>query len=185
MKRLMTGRATTVLTLLLLVLSAAHSASAQTPNEIPEVEQSNQESNWRTLLNLAPEQVREIRAIRRANRLEWQAARRRVREALGALDQAIYSDGASEAVIEQRSREVAEAQAAEVHLRAMTELSIRRVLTPEQLDTFRKVRNQHRLRAAEERRRRGAGANALDDSQRRPLLTPRRRRNVLRGRIRP
>src|SRR5215211_1906226 len=102
MKSLLIKRAATVLTLLLLAVSAAHSASAQTPEEMPEVEQSNQESNWRTLLKLTPEQVKQIRAIRRANRLEWQAARQRVRQALGALDQAIYSDDASEAVIEQR-----------------------------------------------------------------------------------
>jgi len=185
MKSLLTRRAATVLTLLLLAVSAAHSVSAQTADEMPEVEQSRQESNWRTLLNLTPDQVRQIRAIRRANRFEWQAARQRVRQAVGALDQAIYSDDASEAVIEQRAREVAEAQAAEVRLRAMTELSIRRVLTPEQLDTFRTVRQQHRLRAAEERRRPGAGANALGDAPRRTLLNPRRRRNLLPGRIRP
>ena len=184
MKSLLTRRAAVVLTLLLLVVSAAHSVSAQTADETPEVAQSNQDSNWRTLLNLTPEQVRQIRAIRRANRLEWQAARQRVRESLRALDQAIYSDDASEAVIEQRAREVAEAQTAEVHMRAMTELSIRRVLTPAQLNAFRTIRQQ-RVRAAEERRRLGAGANALDGAQRRPLLNPRRRRNLLPGRIRP
>ncbi|HYG82848.1 MAG TPA: Spy/CpxP family protein refolding chaperone [Pyrinomonadaceae bacterium] len=184
MKRLLTRRAATVLALLLLAVSSTYSASAQTQDETPEIEQSGQESNWRTLLNLTPEQVRQIRAIRRANRLEWQAARQRVRNALGALDQAIYSDDASEAVIEQRAREVAEAQAAQVHLRAMTELSIRRVLTPAQLDTFRAIRGR-RARAAEERRRLGAGANALGDTGRRPLLNPRRRRNALRERIRP
>lgn len=184
MKSLLTRRAAVLLTLLLLAVSTAHSVSAQTQDETPEVEQNNQESNWRTLLDLTPEQVRQIRAIRRANRLEWQAARQRVRASLGALDQAIYSDDASESVIEQRAREVAEAQAAEVHLRAMTELNIRRVLTPAQLDAFRTIRQQ-RVRAAAERRRLGAGTNALDGAQRRPLLNPRRRRNLLPGRIRP
>lgn len=202
MKSLLTRRAAaTVLTLLLLAVSAVHSVSAQTADEKPEAEQSQQESNWRTLLNLTPDQVRQIREIRRANRLEWQAARQRVRAALGALDQAIYSDDASEAVIEQRAREVAEAQSSEVHLRAMTELSIRRVLTPAQLDTFRTIRQQRRVRAAEERRRLRARPSLGDtrlenpasgepparegNTQRRTLLNPRRRRNLLRGRIRP
>ncbi|HEY0377093.1 MAG TPA: Spy/CpxP family protein refolding chaperone [Pyrinomonadaceae bacterium] len=198
MKRLLTRRAATLLVLLLLAVSAAHSASAQTPDETPEAEQSGQESNWRTQLNLTPEQVREIRAIRRANRLQLQAVRQRLRDSLAALDQAIYSDGASEAVVEQRAREVAEAQAAQVHLRAMTELSIRRVLTPAQLDTFRTIR-QRRASAAEERRRqRAATAGALGgarvdgetppaegDAERRTLLNRRGRRGVLPGRIRP
>src|SRR5215213_11262720 len=147
MKRFLTRQAAIVTALCLLALSAAHSAYAQTQEDAPEVEQSRQESNLRTLLNLTPEQVRQIRAIRRANRVEWQAARQRLRDARLALDQAIYSDDASEAAVAQRAREVAEAQAAEVRLRALTELSIRRVLTPEQLNTFRSIREQ-RLRAA-------------------------------------
>jgi Spy/CpxP family protein refolding chaperone len=170
-----------VLAFCLLAVLAAHSTYAQTPDDAPEVEQ---ESNWVTKLSLTPEQVRQIRAIRRANRAEWQAARLRLRDARLALDQAIYSDDANEAVVEQRAVEVAAAQAAEVRLRALTELSIRRVLTPEQLNTFRTIREQ-RLRAAQERRRAGAGAEALGAERRRPLLNPGRRRTLLPGRIRP
>jgi Spy/CpxP family protein refolding chaperone len=200
MKRLLTRRAAAaVLALLLLAVAGAHSVSAQTPDETPEAEQSNQDSNWSTLLDLTPEQVRQIRAIRRANRLQLQATRQRVRDSLAALDQAIYSDGANEAVVEQRAREVAEAQAAQVHLRAMTELSIRRVLTPAQLDTFRTFR-QRRASAVEERRRqraedggalRGARVDGETPSteggaqQRRTLLNRRGRRGILPGRIRP
>ncbi|HEX8748784.1 MAG TPA: hypothetical protein VF717_16545, partial [Pyrinomonadaceae bacterium] len=47
---------------------------------------------------------------------------------------------ADEAVVEQRARELAEAQAAQVRLQAFVELSVRRVLTPEQLQTFRDLR---------------------------------------------
>jgi Spy/CpxP family protein refolding chaperone len=182
MKRLLTRHAATVLALCLLAIAATHGASAQTPDDTPEVEEINQESNWRTLLNLTPDQLGRIRAIRRANRGEWQAARLRLRQARLALDQAIYSDDASEAVVEQRAREVAEAHAAEVRLRAQMELGIRRVLTPEQLETFRTIREQ-RLRAAQERRRANAGDRALGGARRRPLLN--RRRPLLPGRIRP
>jgi hypothetical protein len=69
-----------------------------------------------------------------------------------ALDQAIYSDTVNEVEIEQRARDLAAAQSAEVRLRAMTELNIRRVLTAEQLNTFRMIRQQ-RMRDAQMRRR--------------------------------
>lgn len=184
MKRFLTRQAATVLALCLLAVSCALSASAQTADEAPLAEQNRQESNLRTLLNLTPEQVRQIRAVRRENRPEWQAARQRLREARLALDQAIYSDDASDAVVEQRAREVAEAQAAEVRLRALTELGIRRVLTPEQLNTFRAVREQRRQAAGEKQRARAA-ARALGRERRRPLPSQRQRPAPLPGGIRP
>lgn len=185
MKRLLMRQAATVVALLLLAVSGAHSASAQTPDETPEAGQSNQDSNWRTLLNLTPEQVRQIRAIRRASRLQLQAARQRVRDSLAALDHAIYSDDASEAAVEQRARDVAEAQAAQVHLRAMTELSIRRVLTPAQLDTFRAIRQRAAAGALGGARLEGETPPTEADAPRRTLLNRRARRGVLPGRIRP
>jgi hypothetical protein len=69
-------------------------------------------------------------------------ATERLRSAQRALDEAIYADAPSEAVIEERARELAEAQAAAARLRALTELSIRRVLTPEQLSLLRTLRQQ-------------------------------------------
>ena len=118
----------------------------------PEVAQGNQDANWVTALGLTPDQVAKIRAIRQQNRVEWQAAKQRMNQAQRALDQAIYSDDTSEAVIEQRVSEVAQAQAAEVRLRVRTELGIRRVLTPQQLNTFRMIRQQ-RIREAQMNRR--------------------------------
>jgi Spy/CpxP family protein refolding chaperone len=201
------------LLLLLLNLSAAQTL-AQTPDEaMPEdAAQGNQDANWVTALGLTPEQIDRIRAIRQQNRVEWQAAKQRVHQAQRALDQAIYSDDVSEAVIEQRSREVAEAQAAEVRMRAMTELGIRRVLTPQQLNTFRTIRQQ-RIREAQMKRRmenanqqsplngrrRGNGMNAplmndrtnsqpagqQGDRGPNPLIGPRQRRGGLPRRIRP
>jgi len=51
-----------------------------------------------------------------------------------------------ESVIEERAREVGVALAAVMRLRALTELKIRRVLTPEQLATFRELQNRARTR---------------------------------------
>jgi len=133
---------------------SASTTLAQTEDEIPQEEtaQGNQDANWIDVLGLTPDQINRIRGIRQQNSLEWQAARRRLNQAQRALDQAIYSDEANETVIEERAREVATAHAADVRLRAQTELSIRRVLTPQQLSTFRMVRRQ-RIRQAQLRRR--------------------------------
>lgn len=141
---------------LLLLAVSGHKASAQGNEEgaPPAVGQENQEANWVTMLGLTPDQIARIREIRQQNRLEWQAAKQRLNQAQRALDRAIYSDDASEAVIEQRAGEVAEAQAAEVRLRARTELGIRRVLTPQQLNTFRQIREE-RIRQAQMNRRMG------------------------------
>lgn len=212
MKKLLLKQAGALITFFLFLLALSSSdALAQNANDAPqaEVEQGEQDANWATALNLTPDQVARIRTIRQQNRSEWQAAKQRVNQAQRALDQAIYSDDANEAVIEQRTREVAEAQSAQVRLRAMTELSIRRVLTPAQLNTFRTIRQQ-RIRAAQIRRRlqnrrplgdrymengtnqtspldrnegrpAGGGQGGRDAS---PVLAPRRRRGGFR-RIRP
>lgn len=194
--------------LFLLVISTSR-ALAQTPGEgpPPEAGQDDQTQNWQGALNLTPDQVGKIRSILEEKKLERQTAGRRLNQALRALDEAIYSDNATEAVIEQRAREVAEAQVAQVRLRAMTELNIRRVLTPDQLSTFRKIRQEH-IRAQREQRlengnqqrplkndrlensvqRNAGGRNATDGQGGRnsnPPLTPRERRALFGRRIRP
>ena len=154
MNRLFTRQTAIAISLFLFLFSVTISqVFAQTVDEPTQAEtpQGNQDANWVTALGLSPDQVGRIRRIRQENRFEWQNARQRLNQAQRALDQAIYSDEASDIVIEQRAREVAEAQAAEVRLRAMTELSIRRVLTPQQLNTFRTIRQQ-RIREAQIRR---------------------------------
>ena len=129
-------------------------ALAQTADETQQAEtgQGQRDANWATALGLTPDQIARIRAIRQQNRADRQMARQRLNEAQRALDEAIYSDEVNENLIEQRAREVAEAQADDVRWRALTELSIRRVLTPQQLDTFRTIRQQ-RIREAQIKRR--------------------------------
>jgi Spy/CpxP family protein refolding chaperone len=93
-------------------------------------------------LNLSPEQVGQMRAIQGESVPLAKEFTQRLNRARRALDEAIYSDTVDEALIEQRARDVAEAQAALVRLRAQTELRVRRVLTPEQLQTFRDLRRE-------------------------------------------
>jgi len=146
MKKLFTRQTATIaLTLFMFLLAApASQVFAQTAGEAAQGDtvQGSPDADWVTALGLTPDQIGSIRAIRRQNRLELQTARQRLAQARRALDEAIYSDDTNDALIEQRTREVGEAQTAEVRLRARTELGIRRVLTPQQLGTFRTIRQQ-------------------------------------------
>ena len=156
MKKLLTRQTPVItLTLFLFLFGAFVSRTfAQTADDATQAEtgQGQRDANWATALGLTPDQIARIRTIRQQNRADRQMTRQRLNQAQRALDEAIYSDDANEDVIEQRAREVAEAQAADVRLRAMTELSIRRVLTPQQLNIFRTIRLQ-RIREAQIKRR--------------------------------
>src|SRR6185295_1111262 len=63
-------------------------------------------------LNLTPEQREQIRTIRQQNQAERAAMNERVRETNRALELVLDSDSPEEAVVEQRMREAAAAQAA-------------------------------------------------------------------------
>ena len=78
------------------------------------------------------------------NKEERQSVNRRVREANVALDQALDAEPTDEAVIDQRLRELATAQAAQMRMRIYTELKIRRELRPEQIAILRRLRLQAR-----------------------------------------
>ncbi|MET0623386.1 MAG: Spy/CpxP family protein refolding chaperone [Pyrinomonadaceae bacterium] len=106
-------------------------------------------------LNLSRAQRIQLREIRRQREPETRELVRRVRLARRALDEAIYSDAAEDSLVEQRAGELATAQAALVRLRAATELKVRRVLTAEQLQTFRELRRQAQQRQLLQRRRAG------------------------------
>ncbi|MBA2340587.1 MAG: Spy/CpxP family protein refolding chaperone [Pyrinomonadaceae bacterium] len=96
------------------------------------------------LLNLTPAQLAQIRRIRQENQRELRLSIQRTREAQRALDEAIYSETADERVIEERARQLSEAQAVHTRLRALTELRVRRVLTSQQLSVFRDLQMQRR-----------------------------------------
>ena len=93
-------------------------------------------------LGLAAEQIEQIRQINADRRPLMQEAQKRFREASRALDAAIYADQVNEADIDTRLKDVQTAQAEVARIRSMNELSIRRVLTPEQLARFREMRQR-------------------------------------------
>jgi len=95
-------------------------------------------------LNLSPEQRERIRAIREQLQEERAAINQRLGETNRALEVALDADNPDESVVEQRLREVAAAQAAATRMRVFSEVRIRRVLTPEQLNTLRTLRQNAR-----------------------------------------
>lgn len=166
--RLAIAAASVVLTLLLLLFSPA-AARAQENGGQEAGAQNNQAGDIVRQLNLTPEQVQKIREIRESNKEERRAINQRLRQAQFALERAIYDENGDEAIIEERLRELSEAQRAAVRMRALTELNIRRVLTPEQLTTLRALRQQARI-TAERNRRLRAGQNRQQDGVNRPNL---------------
>lgn len=132
-------------------------------------------------LNLSPAQVSQMREIREQSVPQAKELTRRLNQARRALDESIYSDSLDESLVQQRAREVAEAQAALVQLRAQTELRVRRVLTPEQLQTFRELRIRARRQQRIERRlERGLPARRRDaPADQTPEARPLQRRRAL------
>lgn len=147
------GAASVLFFFLLLIIFSPAQVFAQGEPETPQAQidarRPNRDGDLVRQLNLSPEQIEKIRAIREGNRELRRQIGQRIRAARVALDRAIYVENADETVVEQRARELAEAQSAQVRLQALAELSVRRILTPEQLQTFRNLR----LRAERRNRR--------------------------------
>ena len=170
--------------LLFAVFFSSAIASAQVENQQPlnNPNQQTQEKPAQNLkldevLELTKEQRIQIREIRQRMQPQNQMVNRRVQIARRALDEAIYADEPDEALIEQRARELAEAQTEQVKARATTEYQIRRVLTNEQLKKFRFLRmmmmRQDRLR---QQLKRAEQDRTLRDNQQ-PMLRPRQNPN--------
>jgi Spy/CpxP family protein refolding chaperone len=113
-------------------------------------------------LNLTPEQREQIRSIRMDNSSERAAIKNQLAEANRALEEALNSDAPEEALVEQRLRELASAQAAAMRLRVLTEIRIRRVLTIEQRKVLRSMQQE-----AQQARRERRLDNALERQERR------------------
>jgi len=143
---------------LALLLSPLCARAAAQEQEGPEARpsatprQPAREINLMQWLNLTREQRQRLREIRQQSEPELRDLARRVRLARRALDEAVYADAADEALVEQRSRELAVLQNLLTHTRAVTEMKVRRVLTDEQLRLFRNLRRQAQRRQMLQRR---------------------------------
>lgn len=135
-------------------------------------------------LNLTPEQIQKIRGINSELKDQRLAANQHLRLAQRALAEAIESPNPDEKLIDQRSQEVADAQAATIRLRSLTEARVLQVLTPEQRIRLREMRQRNqalRRDGGQQLPRNGLGRRP-DGLQRNTNtaqpLTPRQRRLI-------
>jgi Spy/CpxP family protein refolding chaperone len=168
-----TPRAAALAALLLLVCAAA--TTAQTPSDDSQPPAREETARPRReaagpdlvrALNLSNEQRTEIARIRSEVAPQTRAANQRVRRARLALEEAVYAPAADESLIEQRAAEVAAAEGARVRLRSQTELRIRRLLSPEQLNAFRELRLRALARQQQRLNRRPAQGRLPRDERR-------------------
>ena len=117
------------------------SAQDNQDDDMPPAEQQRRPNLLREL-GLTQEQMSQIREINQSNRQNIKAAQEKVADTRMKLDQAIYAEKVDEATVQIRLREFQDAQAEVAKIRATTEFSIRKVLTPDQLLRFRVLRQR-------------------------------------------
>jgi len=171
------------------VTAPAQSPSTQSPVEPAQTQTQtpgNQATEPLRQLNLTPDQIQKIRGINAELKDQRQTAGQKLRLAQRALAEAIESPTPNEALIEQRSHELADAQAATIRLRSLTEARILQVLTPEQRIRLREIRLQNQAARREANQQQpGNGANRRQRGLQRgvnanPLLSPNQRKQIRR-----
>lgn len=105
-----------------------------------EFAERSERPNLLQALGLSQDQVRQIRLMNRDRKPAMEAAQMRLREANRALDMAIYGDALDEANVQAKLLQFQSAQAEVARIRFESELSLRKILTPEQLLRFRTLR---------------------------------------------
>ncbi len=121
---------------------------------------ANRSEVLRRELRLSPEQMRQIREVNVSIRPRMREAQKAFRLARRDLDAAIYADNLDEEALRIRVKDVVEAQAEVTRLRTMSEVAVRKILSPEQLVRFRELRlrfqriAEEKAKAAERRRTR-------------------------------
>lgn len=137
----------------------AQTSTPQNPSEPGQTQtQATQVPDF-AQLNLSPDQIQRIRAINGELRDQRQAANQKLRQARRALAEAVESPTPNETLIEQRSHELADAQATTIRLNSLAEARILQVMTPEQRVRLKEMRqrNQALRREANQQQLPGSG----------------------------
>lgn len=150
------------ITTLLSIGLAAVAAQEPVSNEMqPAMKPGEIRNNAIRQLGLSRDQLQQIRRLNMDRKPQMDAAQMRLREANQALDEAIYSDTVNEAEFQRRLRDFQAAQAEVARIRFAGEFGVRRVLTPDQLVRFRRLRQRF-----EDARQPGLVRRAEQDSMR-------------------
>lgn len=170
-----------ILTVVMLFLFALSSYSqdpqaTETPKQPFAASPDQTRADMLAELGLTRDQFQQLRRMNAERRPLVEAANKRFREANRSLDQVIYGDAVDEGEFRMRLKEFQDAQAEVARIRFENELTLRRVLTPDQLIKFRAVRQ----RFAEERKTRNQQMKALEQ-QDRPLRKIRQLRQMNRN----
>lgn len=146
------------------MLAVSLSAAGQEPQPDIQPGEQRQEGarpNLFAELGLTREQMQQIRRINQLRRPRMMEAQNRLRVANRELDATIYRDAFNEEEFQSKLKALQAAQAEVARLRFESELSIRRILTPEQLIRFRELRQKFAEERQENRQfrrnRRGRG----------------------------
>jgi Spy/CpxP family protein refolding chaperone len=155
--------------LLLLLVIVGIEARAQTPQNTEPAQTQPQAVQLPDFaqLNLSPDQIQKIRAINAEVKNQRQAAGMKLRQAQRALAEAVEAPTPNEALIEQRSHELADAQAATIRLRSLTEARILQVMTPEQRIKLREMRQRNQAARREGNQQQQLPGNLLRQRQQR------------------
>lgn len=142
--RHLSPKAIFVLLTLIICTSNSFAQNDPPPDGPPPQRQGAQDDRPNLLreLGLTPEQGQQLRRLNQARKPMMDEAQQRLREANRALDLAIYSDTLSEEDVAARLKDFQAAQAEVARIRFNSELSVRKILTPEQLTRFRRLRER-------------------------------------------
>jgi Spy/CpxP family protein refolding chaperone len=162
--RIISPRSITILAAAFAFLLSAgafgYSVSAQEPpppaESIPEG-QNQQGPQLGRLLDLTPDQLRQLWAINQRTAPEFRRARQRMQQAQRELDAAIYADVADDALVLAKVQEFNQAQNELARLRTLREYRFRQILTPDQLVRLREIRKNAQERIEANRRRNEEG----------------------------
>jgi Spy/CpxP family protein refolding chaperone len=141
--KLRSSRVLFPLILLLAIIGVQIQAQSPTPQNPSEPVQGQTQGNDLAQLNLSPDQIQKIRAINADLKDQRQAANQKLRQSQRALSEAVESPTPDEALISQRSHELADAQANSIRLRSLAESRILQVLTPDQRVRLREMRQRN------------------------------------------
>lgn len=136
------------ITLFLLIFSSVATIAQQKADQLTQLPQEKTDPPKRLSakilqeLDLTPDQIQRIRAVNQKMRIQLRQALLRLKQANNELDEAMYANELNEATVMEKLRNLQIAQAEVTKLRIQLELEFRKILTSEQLEKFRRLRQQ-------------------------------------------